>query len=150
MRRLNLGCGFAPLPNAINHDLWQHADYVDVCHDLNDVPWPWDDNSFDFIQAHMVFEHLWDMLATMNECWRILAPGGQIDIVVPHWQSPNVAIDFTHVRGFHPETFELLDPERGWGQKAAYMQAKPWRHIRAQNGIPIDLGAIRIWMEARK
>jgi len=51
---LNLGAGNKPREGAINHDLRQHRPEIDVAWDLNDLPWPWEAEQFDFIVARAV------------------------------------------------------------------------------------------------
>ena len=90
MLRLNLGCAdsFKDSP-VINVDRTFPPSWVipkkyktqEV--DLNVYPWPWDDSSVEHIIAHDIIEHLPDRIGTMNEIWRVLAPGGQAEIIVP-------------------------------------------------------------------
>lgn len=85
--RLNLGCSDDHKAGYLNVD---RAGPADLIVDLGG-PWPWPDSSADEIFAHDVFEHL-DNLAfrgnrgkiwAMNEAWRVLKPGGKLDLVVP-------------------------------------------------------------------
>jgi predicted SAM-dependent methyltransferase len=52
--------------------------------DLEKMPWPWVDNSVDEIYASHVLEHLVDPLSAIMEIHRVLKPGGNIKIIVPH------------------------------------------------------------------
>lgn len=127
MIALNIACGNAPLLGAINHDRTLFADYVDIAHDLNVLPWPWADNSIEHIQAHNIVEHLNDFYDFFNEAWRILMPRGTIDVIVPRYDHVNVAIDPTHKRGYHVESFHFLDPDTLWGAKAHMYSDRRWR-----------------------
>lgn len=66
----------------------------DVLHDLNVLPWPFEDNSFDEIHAYEVLEHLGQQgdyksfFAHFSEIWRILKPSGTIYGSCPMWDSP--------------------------------------------------------------
>jgi len=93
---LNIGCGRKPVEGAINHDLIKHGDYVDVIHDLNEYPWPWDDETADVIYAKDVLEHLNNLIKSLEECWRILRMGGKLRLSMPHWQSDYGHDDPTH------------------------------------------------------
>jgi len=127
-RCLNLGCGGAPLWDAVNHDLTAHSPWVDVAHDLDVTPWPWPDEAFDEIMAQDVLEHLRSFVAFFDECWRILKPGGLARIRTPRWDSLNAIIDPTHVRCYHPESFDYLDPATRWGrQYGVYYTRRHWR-----------------------
>ena len=143
---LNLGCGNDPLKGAINHDLEIYGPHVDVAWDLNVRPWPWPDNSFDTVLALDVLEHLQSFMDFFNECWRILKPGGKILVRTPMWNSPNAAIDPTHVRCYHPESFDYLDPTTGWGQKYGMYTARKWRKV----DLKLDLVNIHIMLSTVK
>lgn len=90
---------------AVNLDAVQ-LDGVDVVHDLDCYPWPFEDQSQDEVWAESVFEHVTDSVAFMRECWRILKPGGLLHLVVPHWQSENAFTDPTHKRFPTERTFD--------------------------------------------
>lgn len=51
-------------------------------HDLNQR-WPADDSTVGVLRAHDAIEHLQDKVHTMNEAYRVLAPGGFLLIMVP-------------------------------------------------------------------
>lgn len=127
MTVLNLACGNSPLSNATNHDRTLFAAYVDVAHDLSSAPWPWPDASFDTIVAHSILEHLDSFYAFFDEAWRILRPGGSIEVIVPRYDHVNVAIDPTHKRGYAVESFHFLDPDTKWGKKAHMYSERKWR-----------------------
>ena len=110
MTTLQLGCGIRPLEGAVNHDLWPHHDYVDVSWDLDIIPWPWPDASFDKVVALDVMEHLrLDVQVWLDECWRILKPKGQLVLRLPAWNNALSWRDITHRRVFHEESFHYFD-----------------------------------------
>lgn len=110
MTTLQLGCGMRPKEGAINHDRIKHADWVDVAHDLDLLPWPWSDGQFERVIALDVLEHLrLDVQQWLDECWRILEPGGTLVLRLPAWDNPVSWRDPTHRRVFHPETFHFWD-----------------------------------------
>jgi SAM-dependent methyltransferase len=80
---------------------------IDVVHDLNEPPWPFKDNSFDSIVAIHLIEHLKDLIYFMEECHRIIKPGGTLYIETPNAGSdPDLEFaDPTHIRCFRPHTF---------------------------------------------
>lgn len=49
---------------------------------------PYPDNSFDFIVSYDVFEHVKDLEIVMNECSRVLRPGGIVFAVFPPFFQP--------------------------------------------------------------
>ena len=69
---------------------------ADIIADLNN-PWPFEDNSVGVIRASHLFEHLKDPIHTMNEAFRVLAPGGWLLIEVPSTDGRGAFQDPTHV-----------------------------------------------------
>jgi predicted SAM-dependent methyltransferase len=113
---LHLGCGIRPIASVegfdtiVNHDKVKHHDYVDVAHNLDVLPWPFEDASFDQITALDVMEHLKvDVQVWLDECWRILKPDGQLMLRLPAWDNPVSYRDPTHQRVWHPEGFHYWD-----------------------------------------
>jgi predicted SAM-dependent methyltransferase len=85
MRYLNLGCGnhFSTMQEWTNIDFYSESNHVISRNLLNGIPF--EDNYFDFVYHSHVFEHFNknDGINFMNECIRVLKPGGVIRIVVP-------------------------------------------------------------------
>lgn len=69
---------------------------ADIVANLNE-PWPFADNSVGIIRASHLFEHLKDPIHTMNEAFRVLAPGGWLLIEVPSTDGRGAFQDPTHV-----------------------------------------------------
>ena len=63
---------------------------------------PFADESFDVIFSKSVIEHLHSPENFMNECRRVLKPGGRIIIMTPDWQSHRYVFygDHTHVQPY--------------------------------------------------
>ncbi len=86
----------------------------DVRWDLNDLPYPFEDNRFDEIHAYEVLEHCgrqgdWRFFfAQFSELWRILRPGGFLCATVPMWNSPWAWGDPGHSRVISKETLTFL------------------------------------------
>ena len=76
MRILDVGCGINKLPGAIGIDR-NPATRADVLCDLDRLPYPFRDASFDKLQAIHVIEHVSDVIKTMEEFHRLLRPGGE-------------------------------------------------------------------------
>lgn len=131
MTILNLGCGNRIITDkdAINHDRWQHRPEVNAVHDLNELPWPWLDNSYDEIQLISVAEHLRiDLVEQLNECWRILKPGGMLVIKYPLWSTPTAHDDPTHRWYWSEKVLDVFDPDTKYGKDAPYYTQRKW-HI---------------------
>jgi SAM-dependent methyltransferase len=71
---------------------------IDVVHDLTKFPYPFEDNSIDAIYSSHFVEHLegHERAKFMDECWRILKPGGKMRLIHPHGNSCRAVQDFTH------------------------------------------------------
>jgi SAM-dependent methyltransferase len=106
-RKLNLGCGHDVRPGWVNLDI-APLDGVDVVHDLEDHPLPFDDESFDYIECIDILEHVRELPDVMRELHRILAPGGRLRIHGPHFTSYTWPTDPTHRRAFGINTFEFF------------------------------------------
>ena len=77
----------------------------DVVHDLENVPWPFDQNQFLEVICHHVFEHLFKFTDVLNELHRICKPNGKIWIQVPHFSS-RLAHSPGHIYSFNIDSFE--------------------------------------------
>lgn len=101
-KKLNLGAGESKKEGYVNLD-WNPLAEPDVAHDLNVIPYPFPDNSFDLVEASHVLEHLDKPFAIMKELHRILKPGGRLEIKVPHFSR-----GFTHAE--HAHGFDVTFP----------------------------------------
>lgn len=109
-KMLNLGCGDDLRKGFINVDKFFGRAQETVGHqikgcDLSESPWPFEDSTIDFILARDIIEHLPDKIATMNELWRVLKPGGCVHIEVPTTDGPGAFQDPTHVSYWNRHSF---------------------------------------------
>ena len=103
--QLNLGCGAQPVPGWVNLDI-VGIPGVDVVHDLDSFPWPFEDEVASVIRAFDVFEHVDKPLEFVNECWRVLQTGHNLIIHTSCWQTENSFTDPTHKRFCTEHTFD--------------------------------------------
>ena len=86
MKYLNLGCGykFVKSEEWVNADMIPLGDGVIECNFLNGIPMT--DNEFDLVYHSHVLEHFAkaDGEKFINECYRIIKPGGVIRIALPN------------------------------------------------------------------
>lgn len=82
------------------------------------------------IKPHEVAEHIGDYSSTpqfigfMNEVWRVMKPGGQFAIAVPHGYSMGYLQDPTHCNPCNEATWSYFTPEHPlWG----IYKPKPWK-----------------------
>jgi predicted SAM-dependent methyltransferase len=81
--KLHLGCGFNVLPGWLNTDYYPPKD--GTVHLDATSPYPWPDNTFDFIFSEHMIEHVPYAAGRrmLEECFRVLKPGGRIRISTP-------------------------------------------------------------------
>ena len=141
---LNLGCnqraaaGESRKIQVTNVDVVAHEG-VDEVVDLNVIPWPWPENTFDRVVAYDLIEHLQSPIDTMNEICRVMRPGGQADILVPStdgrgaWQDPtHVYNPFTQKTGSYWNEnsflYYAMIPERPEDEESDWI-SHPWRSL---------------------
>lgn len=78
--------------------------------DLNNTPYPFENETFDKIIAFSILEHLDEKIETLSELHRILKPTGKLYILVPHFSSYATFVDPTHRHGFSALTLDYLIP----------------------------------------
>lgn len=94
---------------------------VDIVHDLNVYPWPFEDNSVDEIVCSHYIEHIPHdinngddrdgFIQFMDEVYRILKPGGTVKIVAPYVTNVRAFGDPTHRRYIHDWSFFYYNKE---------------------------------------
>jgi len=101
------------------------------------------------IHSNQFLEHISRrrLIFFMNECWRVLVPGGTMETCVPHWLSPYAWGDPTHQTVFTEVSFEyfctrddgtpFVDRFSDYGIKCAFVLEK---QVVRHN---LD---IRVWM----
>ncbi len=126
--RLNLGCGKDYREGWVNIDLW--AEKVDFRCDIR-KRLPFDACAFEEIYASGVFCEIGpneEFRDALNECHRVLAPGGKITIIVPDAAYPIAFRDPFCIRYFVQETWNYLNSEnfyyKQYGKDYGFL---PWR-----------------------
>lgn len=105
--KINIGCGLNIKSNYINYDLIPLHHSV-IKHDLENTNLPHKDNSVEKIIAQDVLEHISNLSKVMNDCHRVLKPGGKFIIRVPHFTYHCAFEDPTHCRQFTIESFKYF------------------------------------------
>ncbi len=123
MMKLNLGCGFD------KRDGWLNVDNFPECEpdqrlDIEQTPWDLPSNAFEHVLLKHVLEHVGAefsvFAAVLREIYRVTAPGGRVEIHVPHVRHDTFWSDPTHVRAFTPLTFQMMSK----AQNLTWMEAR--------------------------
>jgi ubiquinone/menaquinone biosynthesis C-methylase UbiE len=135
---LDVGCGINKYPGAIGID--RNPDSrADVLCDLDHLPYPFADNSFDQLRAIHVIEHVSDVIKTMEEFHRLVRPGGRVRIETPHYTDFSSFCDPTH--RWHLNTFSFRyfgENDAGFG----YYSRRKFREV----AIRVKLLAAWRWL----
>ena len=120
MKRLNLGCGSDIKEGYINLDITK-LEGVDIVHNLQKLPYPFEDNYFDEIYARMIIEHLDNPIKIIQELYRMLKKSGKLIIEVPY-ETSCLTWSLPHKRAYNLSAFDCfakntrvkqLNPEGG-------------------------------------
>jgi predicted SAM-dependent methyltransferase len=86
MKYLDIGCGNNKYIGAIGMDRVKLPG-VDIVHDMESFPYPFEDNTFDKVIMQHVLEHVskenMNNIKIIEEIYRILKPGGLLKVEVP-------------------------------------------------------------------
>ena len=110
-RVLDVGCGSNKWPGSVGLDISPDTD-ADVVHDLNQFPYPFEDDSFDQVLMQDVIEHVAEPIRVIDELHRICAPGARIQLRTPHFSSMLAYSDPTHTHYFSAEAIRTLSEPR--------------------------------------
>lgn len=122
--KYDLACGQNKQEGFIGVD-YVKADGVDIVCDLEQFPWKFaKDNSTDELFVSHYVEHTKDLIKFMDECYRILKPGGKLTILAPYYSSMRCWQDPTHVRAISEATFLYFNREWRTNNKLDHYKIK--------------------------
>lgn len=107
--KLNLGSGRDIKEGFINVDL--HEPKAEIHHDLDDYPWPFEDNSIDYVYIKDVLEHTHKPELIIREMIRIMKPGSEAFIQVPHYSHKASYMNLGHTHHFHEQALNICVSE---------------------------------------
>jgi len=146
--KINLGAGTDQTPGWTNVDMIDIPG-IDVVHNLMNFPYPFEDNSASDIKAIDVLEHLppyigeaHGVIKFIEECHRILKPGGTLFLQTPGWKAEFLWIDPTHVRGFDIQSMDFFDPDTHFGKTTGFYSKCKFK-VRAEE---LPNHNLRFWM----
>lgn len=108
--KLNLGCGHKRIAGFIGIDRVK-TEETDMVYDLNIIPYPFAADSVGEIIADNVLEHLNDVVAVMEELYRLCQNGAVLKISLPYYKSSGAFTDPTHKHFFTENSFQYFSPE---------------------------------------
>ncbi len=110
--KLNMGCGFKKLFDHWNVDIEPKCNPDQVL-DLDQTPWPFEDNFFTKITCDNILEHLGQnpkvFTNVIKEMYRVSQDKAEWYICVPHHRCDLFWDDYTHVRPLSAKTFKMFD-----------------------------------------
>ncbi|PZF87192.1 methyltransferase domain-containing protein, partial [Micromonospora deserti] len=116
---VDLGCGATKQwPGNLGLDIFP-APGVNAVADLS-RSLPLADDSVDVLFAVHILEHLIDFLPLVDECHRVLRPGGVLHVMSPWWGHVNAVADPTHVRLLDVQTVKAICLQRPPGTPRWY------------------------------
>ena len=116
---IDLGCGQRKREGYVGVDALALPG-VDIVHDLDVFPYPFDDNSAEKVWMDNILEHLKDPLKVMEEIYRISANGAEVVVSVPYFRSCYATIDPTHRNFFGVWWFSYFDPSHPFHDRYRY------------------------------
>lgn len=112
--KLDLGAGQNCREGFESVDIHEDAEHQV---DLFSFPWPFEDESVEEIHCSHFVEHTPDLVAFMNEMWRIMVPGATATIIHPFLKSDRAFQDPTHTRFIPDVTWWYFNEEWRKAQK---------------------------------
>jgi len=110
--KLNMGCGFKKLFDHWNVVIEPKCNPDQVL-DLDQTPWPFEDNFFTKITCDNILEHLGQnpkvFTNIIKEMYRVSQDKAEWYICVPHHRCDLFWDDYTHVRPLSAKTFKMFD-----------------------------------------
>lgn len=133
--KINVGCGRDYRKGWWNTDVSDQV-LVDQRMDIGtgslDVP----DDAAGLVYISGVLEQIGpneQLVHALNECWRVLGPGGQTVIVVPNAKYAIAHRDPMDIRKFTPDTFRyFLEGAQEYRDYGSVYGFKPWRSLDIQ------------------
>lgn len=106
--KLDIGCGGQKPQGFVGIDRYP-LEGVDVVFDIDaGEPWPFEDNSFEYIRGNHVIEHICNPLFFFEQVHRIARPNCIVHLETPHFSSCNSWGDPTHVRHYASNFLDVI------------------------------------------
>jgi SAM-dependent methyltransferase len=111
MKILDIGCGLNKYKSNDASDKIIGLDAcklsgVDVVHNLDDIPLPFESSTFDLVISNHCLEHIDNVVGLIDDIGRILKSGAILSVQVPHFSSRLAYGDLTHKKFFSLHSFD--------------------------------------------
>ena len=131
---VDIGCGAKKLNGAFGLDRRKEPGVDVICDFEHAVPLR--TNSVDVVNMSHIMEHIRDIIAFMEEVYRVCRPGAEVRVIVPYYTSRGAFRDPTHVRFITEDTFQYFESPTGYGVKTNFQiekidfdMRKPFRYF---------------------
>jgi ubiquinone/menaquinone biosynthesis C-methylase UbiE len=132
---MKIGCGRDYRPGWFNTDISREIEceqYLDIGKDQLKLA----DGEADYVYISGVLEQIGpneQLLHALNECWRVLQPGCQIEIVVPNAKYAIAHRDPMDIRKFTPDTFRyFIEDTQEYRHYGSVYGFKPWHDLHIE------------------
>lgn len=133
--KINIGCGRDYRPGWFNTDVSLEVK-ADAYFDIGKESLMMEDGQAELVYISGVLEQIGpneELKHALNECWRMLKPGGQIVIVVPNAKHAIAHRDPMDIRKFTIPTFNyFIDGMQEYRDYGSVYGFKPWRTLDIQ------------------
>jgi SAM-dependent methyltransferase len=102
--KVDLACGQSKQEGFVGVDIVKLPG-VDIVHNLEVYPWPFEDNSVDEVFCSHYVEHTPCLMKFMNELHRIMKIGAKCTVLAPYYTSMRCWQDPTHLRAISEASF---------------------------------------------
>ena len=135
MKKLNFGCGRKILKDYVNADIQEGEGITSF--DFNQFPYPFKDNTFDYILCKDILQCLIHPTKVLNELHRISKDKAIIKIIIPYYNSKCAYNDLENRHYFNETIFSVIT-----NPKLHYGLSKPNFKLFSLKFIPTRLGRL--------
>jgi len=139
-KKLDLGAGRVPHEGFVAVDKHDFPE-TDVVHDLDNCPWPFDDDTTSEVFCHNVLEHLESPWRAVKEIIRICEDGAEVNVRFPIPEHENAVKDEEHKYILTPRWFDLFDEIEVVEKEKHY----PSPHLGKLDFLPLDVAQPDEW-----
>lgn len=133
--KINVGCGRDYREGWVNTDVSEDVRCDYLC-DIGKQFLPASEEEAELVYISGVLEQIGpnsELIHAFNECWRVLKPGGIIQIVVPNAKYAIAHRDPMDIRKFTPDTFRyFIEDTQEYRHYGSVYGFKPWHDLHIE------------------